>query len=93
MINEIFVRKRLRAMHDRPQMWASSTEAFGLQLVLLVEVFEVFELSKPIAAKTPTHVAMERVFGPGNTVLNAPLEEVWAINRVNQIYSLLRIDP
>lgn len=90
MTHEDFVRKRLRAMHDRPMMWASTCEAFGLQLVLLVEVFE---LDRPITFKTPTHTAMEKVFGPGNTVLNAPLEEVWAINRVNAIYRLLRIDP
>jgi hypothetical protein len=35
-----FIKERLTAMAERPEMWAPTKEAFLLQLALLVEVFQ-----------------------------------------------------
>lgn len=65
-----FVRDRLGAMGDRPAMWASSREAFALQVVLLVDV----------AADEAVGSALFRTLFPGtaSTVLSEPLDDAWA---------------
>ena len=75
-----FVTKRLAAMERAPGMWASTQEAFGLQLALLVEFTE---LDKPDMYKTPPGLVMQRIFGPGNQTSNEPLEDDWAKERVS----------
>jgi hypothetical protein len=71
-----FVHTRLDAMRHRPSMWAGTKEAFGLQLVLLAEVFR-------LGAMTRSHELMLLIFGPGNTVPRDDIDETWARDRVD----------
>jgi len=89
MTNKQFVRKRLQEMHDRPGMWASTQEAFGLQLALLVEVYE---LDIEPSSKMPQHVIMQRIFGPGNSVSVEPLEESWAQSTAAMIMAMIKVE-
>lgn len=70
-----FVKQRLGAMFARPEMWAASNEAFGLQLCLLVEVYQ---LDVEPSSKIPTDKLMAGLFGPGPVVKTEPLNVEWA---------------
>lgn len=85
MTHQSFVAARLKQMHERPTMWASTQEAFGLQLALLIEVHELYE-----DKKTPSHIVMTRIFGPGNTVSHEPLDDDWAKHRVELVRRMLK---
>lgn len=70
-----FVAKRLMDMATKPEMWAASNEGFGLQLALLVEVYQ---LDLEPWSKTMPHEVMSRLFGPGPAVRPGPLSADWA---------------
>jgi hypothetical protein len=87
MTHQSFVNWRLREMYAHPGMWASTRESFGFQLAMLVEVHELYE-----DKKTPQHVVLSRLFGPGNTVSQEPLDDEWARERVTMLRKMLESD-
>lgn len=64
-----FALERIAFMAARPLMWAGSREAFGLQLVLLVEIATQDGFLRA--------AAMRAVFGPGVTI-GEGYDEAWA---------------
>lgn len=70
-----FVKQRLGAMAHRPEMWAASNEGFGLQLALLMEVYQ---LDLEPEDKIMPHEVMAKLFGPGPVVKPGPLNRDWA---------------
>lgn len=72
-----FIADRIKSMRERPAMWAGTKEAFGLQLLLLVELDHVREFAKHMPSTTQLKL-MNQLFGPGNIVRNEPLDEEWA---------------
>lgn len=57
-----FALARIASMADRPFAWAATREAFGLQLVTLVEMV------RGTHPKTASQEAMRAVFGAGTTI-------------------------
>lgn len=79
-----FVQDRLFAMEQCPEMWAGTKEAFGLQLILLVDV-----LHHTNSNTTKVHELMGLVFGPGNSTPMEFLNDVWARERVEIVRKYL----
>lgn len=82
-----FALARIAAMADRPLAWAATREAFGLQLVLLVE----------IGRGRPSHVeasreAMRAVFGPGPAI-GEGYDEAWARQAAAAARALVEAAP
>jgi hypothetical protein len=70
-------------------MWGSSKESFGMQLVMLVEFYE---LTKPEMYKRPVRDVMAKLFGPGPVIPATPLEDDWARAGVATIRLILGIE-
>jgi hypothetical protein len=66
-------------------MWAGTTEAFGLQLVLLMEFAELD------IGSSGSHELMKLVFGPGSAIQNEPLEVAWARDVLTRVAAHLRM--
>lgn len=77
-----FVDARLVEFYQRPQMWAGTKEAFGLQLVLLVEIFFLNTAAQAAQSNEHSRKLMPLIFGPGNTVSPDRLDDEWARERV-----------
>jgi hypothetical protein len=81
--NTEFVLLRLEHMEARPEMWAASKESFGMQLLLLLEFFE---LETPQARvhgpRRPTMRLIASLFGPGPAVPTDPLTPEWAKEKI-----------
>lgn len=85
--NYQFVMQRLKDMEERPSMWATNMESYGLQLVLLAEFAE---LDMEPGNRILKDRLMNLVFGPGNIVHDGPLEDAWAKERLNNVRRALR---
>lgn len=75
-------------MEEHPDMWAGTKEAFGLQLVLLMEFYQIEDPATAVSSSR----AMRELFGPGNQVDNRqPLEREWARHGIQLIRMLLDV--
>lgn len=89
MTHQDFVKARLVEMLERPLCWGSTRESFGLQLMMLVDFYE---MQVPATFKTPTYSSMQKLFGPGPTSsFKEPLDEIWADGAVRAIRLILKI--
>ncbi len=79
MIN---ILERLQSMSATPQMWGSTRETFGLQLVLLAEIIGI-----------DSRTAMKTVFGPGPSVSVELLTDEWAKAAIDAVLSLCELVP
>lgn len=66
---------RFTSMEARPEMWASTREAFGLQLLTFAEMFLWPHGEIP---RDETNELMRRLFGPGPVVSTDPIDVAWA---------------
>lgn len=75
-----FVVARLAAMKAQPTVWASTQEAFGMQLMLLAEM-----LVLPEKTDGPNVMfgLMALLFAPRNVVTSYPITPEWAAQRVD----------
>lgn len=87
MTNYEFVIARLEHMGLYPNMWGSSQESFGLQLVLLAEFAE---LDVHPGNRVTKDQLMRLVFGPGNIVQSGPLEDAWARERIGNVRNAIK---
>ena len=66
-----FAEEHLNEMHARPGMWASSKEAFVLQILLLVEIATGCDA-------VDLHRLLREFFPGTNAVPNEPFDDAWA---------------
>lgn len=77
----LFVTERLAHMKTRPQMYASTKESFGVQLLLLAEV-ALQPMNGTPSGLSPTSKLALAIWGPGNVVPAEPLDGAWAAEAV-----------
>lgn len=77
-----FVWLRLDHMAARPMMWASTKESLGVQLVLLAEMV-LRTLPEMTSGLAQTAELTYRLWGPGNTVPQEPLDPAWSASAVS----------
>jgi hypothetical protein len=66
---------RFARMEARPEMWASTREAFGFQLVTFVDMLLWPDEDPPRGMMAEL---MKRLFGPGPIVSTEPIDLTWA---------------
>lgn len=81
-----FVKTRLVNMMERPAMWASTKESFGLQLVLLSDISQ---LDTVAPNRPPPYLVMREIFGPEPAIPSEPLDDEWARAAVRTVAKLL----
>lgn len=77
-----FVTMRLDHMAARPEMFASTTESLGVQLILLSEMV-LRTLPEMASGLSHTAELTYRLWGPTNLVPQEPLDPAWAKTAVS----------